>query len=177
MSTTLRPSLLPLIFLRFQRSAARKPSKRLPVSQMFALNTLFLNETSGPTTLDTISASVVPKAKANATTSSQPVLSAQETQSAYTSQLAAIPEFSTYGEILNSSSKPIPLTESETEYVVSCVKHIFKSNIVFQVSPDPIWPKLPTHKTLISHSSTSRIPYRTQSWKTFRLLCSRPGGD
>ena len=56
-----------------------------------------------------------------------------ETQSAYASQLAEVPEFSSYGTVLNSSAKPAQLTESETEYQVSCVKHIFKEHIVFQV--------------------------------------------
>jgi len=57
---------------------------------------------------------------------------AQETASAYASQLASVPEFASYGGVINSSSKPIPLTESETEYVVSCVKHVFAEHIVFQ---------------------------------------------
>jgi coatomer subunit gamma len=87
----------------------------------------------GPSTLDTITASVIPKSKAAATTSAPAPPSAQEAQSAYASQLTAIPEFESYGALLNSSAKPIPLTESETEYVVTCVKHIFKEHVVFQV--------------------------------------------
>jgi coatomer subunit gamma len=88
----------------------------------------------GPSTLDTITASVVPKSKAAATTSAPVPPSAQEAQSAYASQLTVVPELQSYGALLNSSAKPIPLTESETEYVVSCVKHIFKEHVVFQVS-------------------------------------------
>jgi hypothetical protein len=34
--------------------------------------------------------------------------------------------------VLNSSAKPAQLTESETEYQVSCVKHIFAEHVVFQ---------------------------------------------
>ena len=34
--------------------------------------------------------------------------------------------------MLKSSGKPIELTESETEYVVTAVKHIFKEHVVFQ---------------------------------------------
>ena len=30
------------------------------------------------------------------------------------------------------SSAPLPLTESETEYVVTCVKHTYKEHILFQ---------------------------------------------
>jgi coatomer protein complex subunit gamma len=59
--------------------------------------------------------------------------SAAETQSAYANQVANVPEFASYGPVINSTTKPMPLTESETEYVVTCVKHIFKEHVVFQV--------------------------------------------
>ena len=49
-------------------------------------------------------------------------------------QLAAIPQFSKLGPLFRSSPKPVELTESETEYVVNCVKHVFNDHIVFQVS-------------------------------------------
>lgn len=62
-----------------------------------------------------------------------------ETQSAYQQQLAEVPELSSYGPVLNSSAKPAQLTENETEYQVSCVKHIFKEHIVFQVSDGYCW--------------------------------------
>ena len=55
-----------------------------------------------------------------------------EAQSTYAAQLAAVPELEAYGPVLKSSGKPTELTESETEYVVSCVKHIFKEHVVFQ---------------------------------------------
>ncbi|GAA6012131.1 hypothetical protein JCM10207_005141 [Rhodosporidiobolus poonsookiae] len=58
--------------------------------------------------------------------------SASETQSAYAKQLAEVPEFSDYGSVLKSSPKPVELTERETEYVVSAVKHIFTEHVVFQ---------------------------------------------
>jgi len=57
---------------------------------------------------------------------------AAETQSAYAQQLAAVSDFAEYGPVLSSSNKPAQLTESETEYVVSCVKHIFKEHVIFQ---------------------------------------------
>lgn len=63
--------------------------------------------------------------------------SASEQQSAYKDQLAAVPDFADYGPVLGSSKQPAQLTESETEYVVSCVKHIYREHIVFQV-----WRKL-----------------------------------
>ncbi|KAG8979177.1 coatomer subunit gamma, partial [Tulasnella sp. 427] len=58
--------------------------------------------------------------------------SAEETKSAYAQQLAAVPDFAEYGPVLNSSNKPAALTETETEYVVTCVKHVFKEHVVFQ---------------------------------------------
>lgn len=62
-----------------------------------------------------------------------PPPTAAETQSAYVEQLAEVEDFAQYGPVLNSSTKPAQLTESETEYQVSVVKHIFKEHIVFQV--------------------------------------------
>jgi coatomer protein complex subunit gamma len=53
----------------------------------------------------------------------------------YASQLASVPEFSDYGAVHKSTSKPVELTESEMEYVVSAVKHVFGEHVVFQVSP------------------------------------------
>jgi len=80
-----------------------------------------------PSPLESINAS---SSKAPETTPSPST--AAETQSSYASQLAAVPELDGYGTVLKSSSKPVPLTESETEYVVSVVKHIFKEHVVFQ---------------------------------------------
>jgi Coatomer gamma subunit appendage platform subdomain len=50
----------------------------------------------------------------------------------YAKMLAEVPEFATYGPLFKTTS-PVPLTETETEYLVTCVKHIFASHIVFQV--------------------------------------------
>jgi hypothetical protein len=47
-------------------------------------------------------------------------------------QLASIPEFAHLGAIFKSSA-PVDLTESEVEYVVRCIKHVFSHYIVFQV--------------------------------------------
>lgn len=80
-----------------------------------------------PTTLDTIG---VPASKK--VSDAPPPPSAAEKQSAYAHQLADVPEFSSYGSVLNSGINPVQLTESETEYQVTCVKHIFAEHIVFQ---------------------------------------------
>lgn len=49
----------------------------------------------------------------------------------YAQQLQSIPEFSGYGAVLKSSPV-VELTESETEYVVSAVKHLFNEHLVLQ---------------------------------------------
>lgn len=49
----------------------------------------------------------------------------------YQQELLKIPEMKAYGSILKSSAA-VELTETETEYVVSVVKHIFKEHIVLQ---------------------------------------------
>ncbi|CAL1694385.1 unnamed protein product [Somion occarium] len=83
-------------------------------------------EVARPSTLETIG---VPSSSKAAT---PPPPSAAETQSQYAQQLAEIPEFTSYGQVLYSSTKATQLTESETEYQVSCVKHLFEEHIVFQ---------------------------------------------
>lgn len=45
--------------------------------------------------------------------------------------LAQVPELAGLGKVFRSS-KPVELTESETEYTVNCVKHIFPQHIVLQ---------------------------------------------
>jgi coatomer protein complex subunit gamma len=59
--------------------------------------------------------------------------SSYDQQQVYAEQLAAIPEFANFGPLFKSSSKSIELTESETEYVVQCIKHTYNEHIVFQV--------------------------------------------
>jgi coatomer subunit gamma len=82
---------------------------------------------SGPSLLDTIGAPAT-----RAVTPVPPPRTAEETQSSFVQQLAQVPELASYGAVINSS-KPVQLTESETEYQVSCVKHVFHEHIVFQV--------------------------------------------
>ncbi|KAL7423011.1 coatomer subunit gamma [Cryptotrichosporon argae] len=79
-----------------------------------------------PSALETIAASSSSKTPEPSPTP------AAETASSYASQLSAIPELEAYGPVLKSSPRPVPLTESETEYVVSAVKHVFKEHVVFQ---------------------------------------------
>jgi coatomer subunit gamma len=51
----------------------------------------------------------------------------------YAKALSEVPEFKEFGAILKSSLKPVELTEKETEYAVTAVKHIFQEHIVLQV--------------------------------------------
>lgn len=69
------------------------------------------------------------KAQSNGTTGSAVSASAQTQK--YNQQLSAIPEIKAYGSLLKSS-QVTELTESETEYVVSVIKHIFKDHVVLQ---------------------------------------------
>ncbi|KAG7099800.1 hypothetical protein E1B28_001612 [Marasmius oreades] len=85
-------------------------------------------EAARPSTLETIG---VP-ASTKKTSDTPPPPTAAERQSQYAQQLAEVPEFASYGSVLNSSAPPVQLTESETEYQVTCVKHIFKKHVVFQ---------------------------------------------
>jgi coatomer protein complex subunit gamma len=49
----------------------------------------------------------------------------------YEDLLASIPELKGLGKVFKSS-EPVDLTEQESEYVVSCVKHVFARHAVFQ---------------------------------------------
>lgn len=49
----------------------------------------------------------------------------------HSQQLMQIPELKAHGALLRSSS-PVELTETETEYVVSVIKHIYKEHLVLQ---------------------------------------------
>ncbi|WFD20362.1 coatomer subunit gamma [Malassezia caprae] len=64
-----------------------------------------------------------------------PALSdAVEASAAYAAQLAAVPEFASYGAPLTTSplTTPVQLTESEMEYVVTAFKHVFPAHVVLQ---------------------------------------------
>jgi len=53
-------------------------------------------------------------------------------QDIYAEQLSTVPELANLGPLFKSSSMPVELTESETEYNVRCIKHTFAHHIVFQ---------------------------------------------
>lgn len=78
-------------------------------------------------------------AKANGAAGPAAAPSAAEAASLYAQQLAEVPELASYGPVLQSTRKPVELTESETEYVVTVVKHVFAEHIVFQVRQASRW--------------------------------------
>jgi coatomer protein complex subunit gamma len=55
----------------------------------------------------------------------------------YAKAIAEIPEFKDFGSLLKSSLKPVELTEMETEYAVTAVKHVFQGHVVLQVLTSP----------------------------------------
>jgi coatomer protein complex subunit gamma len=69
--------------------------------------------------------------KAQVSGAAEGAASAAAATQKYAEQLARIPELKEYGTLLKSSGT-VELTESETEYVVSAVKHVFKEHVVLQ---------------------------------------------
>ncbi|PVI06480.1 coatomer subunit gamma [Periconia macrospinosa] len=70
-------------------------------------------------------------AKAPAKTGADAAASASAAAQKYAEELQKIPELAAHGGVLKSSA-PVELTEPETEYVVTAIKHIFKDHIVIQ---------------------------------------------
>lgn len=66
-----------------------------------------------------------------APTGAEAAASASAAAQQYAQELLAIPEMKEFGALLKSSPV-IELTEAETEYVVTVVKHMFKEHVVLQ---------------------------------------------
>ena len=69
--------------------------------------------------------------KAQANGNADGAVSAAAEAQKHAQRLMQIPELKAHGTLLRSSN-PVELTESETEYVVTTIKHIFKEHIVLQ---------------------------------------------
>ena len=82
-------------------------------------------------TTPTLKAPKVGPTKAAPTSGAEAAASATAQAQRYAQELMEIPEMKEYGSVLKSSSV-VELTEAETEYVVTLVKHIFKEHIVLQ---------------------------------------------
>jgi coatomer protein complex subunit gamma len=70
-------------------------------------------------------------AKAPPKSGADAAASASAAAQKYTEELQKIPELAAYGAVLKSSA-PVELTEPDTEYVVTAMKHIFKDHVVLQ---------------------------------------------
>ena len=79
----------------------------------------------------TIKAPSAGPVKSQANGSADGVSAALAAAQRHSQDLLKVPELKAYGPVLRSSAS-IELTESETEYVVSVIKHIFKDYIVLQ---------------------------------------------
>jgi len=64
-------------------------------------------------------------------TGAEAAASASAAAQKHQQELMQIPEMKEFGAVLKSSP-PVELTEAETEYVVSVIKHVFKEHIVLQ---------------------------------------------
>ncbi len=73
-----------------------------------------------------------PSSNANAPVSERGMPATATRQDVYIEKLGAIPQFAGFGPLFKSSN-PVELTESETEYVVRCIKHTYAQHIVLQV--------------------------------------------
>mmetsp|Transcript_33412 Transcript_33412/g.72896 ORF Transcript_33412/g.72896 Transcript_33412/m.72896 type:complete len:907 (-) Transcript_33412:733-3453(-) len=73
------------------------------------------------------------KPAASSSTSADPAKAQQAIVDEYAEQLNEIPELAALGRLFKCSA-PVELTEVETEYMVTCVKHVFPEHIVFQFS-------------------------------------------
>jgi coatomer protein complex subunit gamma len=60
------------------------------------------------------------------------VAAAVSREESFAEKLCSVPELMAFGPLFRSS-EPVELTESETEYVVCCVKHSFPQHLVLQV--------------------------------------------
>lgn len=98
-----------------EQSLAEDRTKKLTT----ATPTLKAPTVSGPKRVEA-GAAAAEAAKSAATASQQ-----------YAQTLAAIPELKDFGPLLKSSGV-VELTESETEYVVTAIKHLFRQHVVLQ---------------------------------------------
>ena len=67
-----------------------------------------------------------------------------EAEASANNEIEKVPALAAFGPLFKSS-RPVELTESETEYVVACIKHVFAQHVVFQVRSS-IVPAVPCPK-------------------------------
>lgn len=85
-------------------------------------------------------------------------------QQKYSQELLAIPELKEFGAVLKSSPV-VELTEAETEYVVSVVKHLFKEHVVLQYEVKNTLPA-----TVLENVSVVAIPSEEEELEEVFIL-------
>ncbi|KAI8590226.1 adaptin N terminal region-domain-containing protein [Geranomyces variabilis] len=115
--------------------------------------------------------------------------SSGDAQAGYAAAIEKIPQLSQLGPLFKSSP-PVALTESETEYVVTAVKHIFNQHVVFQFNcrntlNDQVLEKLniilkpldEEDEDALVHETSIPIPQLVYDVPgTVYVVYSRPGG-
>ncbi|KAL6221108.1 hypothetical protein ACLB2K_008860 [Fragaria x ananassa] len=90
-----------------------------------------------------------------------------------TVSVSSIPEFSNYGNLFKSS-EPVELTEAETEYAVSVVKHIFDRHIVFEYNCSNTIPEHLLEKVVVAVDAYEGEDFTQAGYKPIKSL---PYGD
>ncbi|RHY29103.1 hypothetical protein DYB32_005431 [Aphanomyces invadans] len=94
-----------------------------------------LRPSDGPITIHSLphveADAVAPTTKTAASHSAAPMAAVAQPTVDPAQELYKIPEFADLGPLFRSAA-PVELTEAETEYVVTVVKHIFKSHVVLE---------------------------------------------
>ncbi|XP_004301551.1 PREDICTED: coatomer subunit gamma-like [Fragaria vesca subsp. vesca] len=90
-----------------------------------------------------------------------------------TVSVSSIPEFSNFGNLFKSS-EPVELTEVETEYAVSVVKHIFDRHIVFEYNCSNTIPEHLLEKVVVAVDPYEGEDFTQAGYKPIKSL---PYGD
>jgi coatomer protein complex subunit gamma len=124
-------------------SVAAAANEKLPMdwaSLNAAVAAYSARPANGPLTFDSLPHMEVPaepvplpSASTAAATAKKPAgpTAAAPVENSAAEALYKVPEFATLGGLFRST-KQVNLTESESEYVVTCIKHIFAEHVVFQ---------------------------------------------
>lgn len=99
----------------------------------------------------------------------------EEKAELYEAQLGTFPQFASLGKLFKSSA-PFELTESETEYHIACVKHIFSSHIVFQFEcSNTIEEQVLENVSVVMDLSETDGFEEEDSVPLVKLVCGAPG--
>lgn len=88
----------------------------------------------------------------------------QSAESSYADDLYKIPEFASLGPLFRST-RPTELTETELEYVVNCVRHVFDEHVVFQFNVTNT-----VEDQLLEHVSVSLDSSEPEAWEEVAVV-------